>query len=172
MSEVEVRGCAEEVSRLLLSAAEGVSRYQDDIMRSEAVKVATPLEDPWRYWQIRADLVLAEDSPTSPPQVQEEMMRLLRADGWAEDDRDDPISGGSETFRKQEAGGVWTVELGAWGSPPPSPQRVYFWVGARQWTTDRPSPDGQATVVDGACHPHRGVSQRGRARGCASTRVA
>lgn len=124
MSEVEVQRRAEEVAELLLSAAEGVPRHQDDIITSETRDAG----DPWRYWQIHTDLVLADDSPTSPPQVQEEMTRLLRADGWIEDDRDDPISGGLETFRKQESGGVWTVELGSWDSPPPSPQRVFFWV--------------------------------------------
>lgn len=128
VSEVDVQARAEAVTALLLSAAEGVPRYQDDIIRSDVVKVATPLEDPWRYWEVHANIELAEDTTTSPPQVRDEMMRLLRADGWSEDDRNDAITGGAETFRKQDLGGVWTVLLGAWEIPPPKPQQVYFWV--------------------------------------------
>jgi hypothetical protein len=128
VSQVELEVQAEEVTALLLSAAEGVPRYQDDIVLTGVRNAKTSVEDPWRYWQVDGDLVLADDSPTSPPQVRDEMMRRLRADGWSEDDRNDAISGGAETFRKQDLGGVWTVQLGAWGSPPPSAQRVYFWV--------------------------------------------
>lgn len=128
VSQVELEARAEEVTALLLSAAEGVPRYQDDIIEADDRKMDTTFDNPWRYWEVHANIVLSEDTTTSPPQVRDEMMRLLRADGWSEDDRNDAISGGAETFRKQDVGGVWTVLLGAWESPPPKPQLVYFWV--------------------------------------------
>lgn len=128
VSEVDVQERAEEVTALLLSAAEGVARYQDDIIEADDRKMDTTFDNPWRYWEVHANIVLAEDAAMTPPQVRDEMMRLLRADGWSEDDRNDAITGGAETFRKQDLGGVWTVLLGAWEIPPPKPQQVYFWV--------------------------------------------
>ncbi len=129
MSEDEVRERAEEIAALLLSAAEGAPRYQDDIVRSEKRKVETALSDPWRYWQVRVDLELAEDSPVSPVEVAEEMIRLLRDRGWVPGSRPDPdVSGVDTTLRLGDDAGVWTVALGGWGDPPPVPQRVFFTV--------------------------------------------
>ncbi len=129
VSEDEVRERAEEIAELLLSAAEGVPRYQDDFVSSGTRQVEMSASDPWRYWQIRVDLVLAQDSPTSPVEVAEEMIRLLRAEGWVSGSRADPeVSGVDTTLRTRDVGGTWTVALGGWGSPPPTPQRVFFTV--------------------------------------------
>jgi hypothetical protein len=129
VSEDEVRERAEEIAGVLLSAAEGVPRKREDIVRSGTRHVETSASDPWRYWQIRVDLVLAQDSPTSPVQVAEEMIGLLRADGWVSGSRADPeVSGVDTTLSKQDVGGSWTVALGGWGDPPPVPQRVFFTV--------------------------------------------
>lgn len=126
-SELQVQARAEEITELLLSAAEGVPRYQDDIIDADDRKTDIDFRGPWRYWEVYGDMVLAEDSPTSALQVRDEMARLLLADGWTEDDRNDAISGG-DTFRKQDLGGSWAIELGAWDTPPPTPQQLYFWV--------------------------------------------
>ena len=129
MSEDEVRERAEEIAEVLVAATEGVPRYQDDFVRSEKRKVETALSDPWRYWQVRVDLELAEDSPVSPVEVAEEMIRLLRDRGWVPGSRPDPdVSGVDTTLRLGDDAGVWTVALGGWGDPPPVPQRVFFTV--------------------------------------------
>lgn len=129
MSEDEARERAEEIAELLLTAAEGVPRKREDIVRSGTRQVEISASDPWRYWQIRVDLVLAQDSPTSPVQVAEEMIRLLRAEGWVSGSRPDPeVSGVDTTLRTRDVGGAWTVALGGWGSPPPTPQVVFFTV--------------------------------------------
>jgi hypothetical protein len=129
-SEMQVQARAEQITALLLSGASTVPRYQDDIVRSEPIGADLDLDGPWRFWEVHVNVELAQDSPTSPAQVRDEMVRLLLTDGWTEDDRDDPISGGIDTFRKHDLGGSWSVELGAWETPPPSPQRVFFWVGS------------------------------------------
>jgi len=129
VSEDEVRERAEEIAELLLSAAEGVPRYQDDFVTSETRQVEISASDPWRYWQVDATLVLAHDTPTSPVQVAEEMIRLLRADGWVSGSRPDPGGAGVDTtLSKQDVGGSWIVSLVGTGLEPPRPQMVFLTV--------------------------------------------
>gem|GEM_PF-3399887 len=129
MSEDEVRERAEEIAEVLMTAAEGVPRYQDDFVQSETRHVGTALSDPWRYWQVRVDLELAEDSPVSPVEVAEDMIRLLRDRGWVSGSRPDPdVSGVDTTLLLGDDAGVWTVALGGSGKPPPKPQAVFFTV--------------------------------------------
>jgi hypothetical protein len=128
MSEVEVRARSEEIAELLLSAAEGIPRHRDDIIKSDDRREGSAWGRDARYWRIHATIGLAEDSGVRPPEVAREMERLLLEDGWAGLDRPEPTSGVDVTLAKREAGGSWTVIVGAWDRPPPWSQRVYFWV--------------------------------------------
>jgi hypothetical protein len=90
MTERDVQTKSEAISGLLLAAADGLPRSQDDFVRSAARKEEIGLSDPWRYWQIRVEIVLADDSPTSPVDVAGEMVRSLQEEGWSEVDRPSP----------------------------------------------------------------------------------
>jgi hypothetical protein len=129
MNETEVQERAEEIAHMVLAVADGVPRRDEDWIESESRKVVLEYPDPWRYWQVRVDIGLTDDSPTSPREVEANMIQMLTADGWV---RDVPAGAESNsigrTLRKNERGGTWTVVIGSSNFPPPVAQAVHFWV--------------------------------------------
>lgn len=117
----QMRERAEEIGRWLVSAADVATRTRGDLAESYPISVDD--SSPESYWYWSGSIELADNSTVSPAQVGEAMMSMLTDAGWAQDNSQDPLTR-AETFRKQDLGGWWVLEVYRTTEPPPRVQNV------------------------------------------------
>jgi hypothetical protein len=90
--EAEVDEQFDELTALLMLAADGLPRDEIDSVEAHSTKVETKFPDARRNPRLTARVSLAVDSPRAPTDVARQVLRTLRADGWTDDGdvRDEP----------------------------------------------------------------------------------